>query len=97
MISTDKPSLQDDQATEQAQLQAQIALLPIETPLSFNEFVNPEDETLIDKDDDIFTSVVKCYNVNKVGKGGEDSDLSKDEVEDINTATALQCLEQVKL
>ena len=97
MISTNEPSLQDDQVTEQAQLQAQIALLPIKTPLPLNEFVNPEDEMLIDEDGDIFMSVVECYSMNNVGEGEEDSDSSEDKVEDINTTTALQCLEQVKL
>jgi hypothetical protein len=96
-ISANEPSLQDDQATEQAQLQAQIALLPIKTPLSLNEFINPKDENIVDEDSDIFALVVECYSVSKVGEGEGDSDSSEDEVEDVNTTTALQCLEQVKL
>ena len=60
--------------------------------------MNPEDEILIDEDSDIFTSVVECYSVNKVGEEGEgDSDSSEDEAEDVNITTALQCLEQIKL
>jgi hypothetical protein len=52
---------------------------------------------LIEEDGDIFTLVIKYYSVNKIGEGEEDSDSSKDEVKDINTTTALQCLEQIKL
>jgi hypothetical protein len=60
--------------------------------------VNLEDKTLIDEDGDIFTLVVECYSVNKVGEGGErDSDSSEDEVKDVNITTALQCLEQIML
>ena len=52
--------------------------------------MNPENKTLIDKDSDIFTSVVKYYNINKVGEGEEgDSDSSEDEVKDINIITTL--------
>ena len=50
--------------------------------------MNPEDKILIDKDSNIFTSVVKYYSVNKVGEEG-DSDSSEDKVKDINIITAL--------
>jgi hypothetical protein len=59
--------------------------------------VTPQDEMLIEEDGNIFTLVVKYYSVNKIGEGEEDSDLNKNEVKDINTITALQCLEQIKL
>ena len=71
-------------------------LLPTKTPLPLNEFVNPKDEMLIDEDSDIFTLVVKHYSVNRVGEE-RDSNSSKEEVKDVNTTTALQYLEQIKL
>jgi hypothetical protein len=33
----------------------------IKNPLSLNEFLNPEDKIIVDKDKDIFISVVSYY------------------------------------
>src|SRR6202522_3703615 len=48
-----------DDRTDRAELQDQIAQLPIESPLSLDEFLNPEDETIVDNDGDIFTAIVE--------------------------------------
>jgi hypothetical protein len=45
-----------DNSTDRIELQDQITQLPIENLLSLNESLNPEDETIVDKDEDIFTS-----------------------------------------
>ena len=50
--------------------------------------MNPEDKILIDEDSDIFTLVVKYYNINKVREEG-DSNSSEDKVKDINIITTL--------
>ena len=64
---------EDNQAAERAELQAQIAQLPIENPLPLNEFLNPNDETVLDEDEDIFASVVEHYSVDKPGEESESS------------------------
>ena len=38
-----------DDRTDRAELRDQIAQLPIENPLPLDEFLNPEDETIIDE------------------------------------------------
>ena len=91
---SEEPVAEDDQAAEQAELQAQIAQLPIENPLPLNEFLNPNDETVLDEDEDIFTSVVEHYSVDKPG---EESESSDEEVEEVDTVEALRCVEQLKL
>ena len=48
-----------DDRTDQAELRDQIAQLLIESPLPFNEFLNPEDKTIVDKDGDIFAVTVR--------------------------------------
>jgi hypothetical protein len=47
-----------DDRTDRAELRDQITQLLIKNPLSLDEFLNPEDEVIVDKDDDIFTTVV---------------------------------------
>jgi hypothetical protein len=90
----EEPITEDDEAAERAELQEQIVQLLIENPLSLNEFLNPADETVIDKDDDIFISVVDYYSINKLG---EESESSDEEVEEVDTAEGLRCIETVKL
>ena len=51
--------------TDRAELRGQIAQLPIESPLPLEEFLNPEDKTIVDKDGDIFA---ECYSVDQPGK-----------------------------
>jgi hypothetical protein len=53
-----------DDRTDRAELQDQIAQLPTESPLSLDQFLNPKDETIVNKDSDIFAVIVKCYSVN---------------------------------
>jgi hypothetical protein len=57
----------DDGIADQIELQDQIIQLPIEDLLSLDEFLNPEDETIIDTDDDIFMTMIEHYSVNKPG------------------------------
>jgi hypothetical protein len=86
---------EDNLAAERAELQAQIASLPIKDLLSLNEFLNPETETILDEDTDIFASVVEHYSVDKEGDESYESDT--EEVEKVPIAKALSCLEIVKL
>ena len=88
--------IEDNQVTERAELQAQIARLPIENPLSLNEFLTPDDEMIIDKDEDIFASIVEHYSIDKLGEESESSD-KEEEVKEIATAKALRCVEILKL
>jgi hypothetical protein len=64
----------DDGNADRIELQDQIARLPIKNPLSLDEFLNPEDETIVDKDEDIFISVVNHYAVPRLGEEEESSD-----------------------
>ena len=48
----------DNRSAGRIELRDQITQLPIENPLSLDEFLNPEDKTIVNKDEDIFTSVV---------------------------------------
>jgi hypothetical protein len=75
--------------TDQAELRDQIAQLPIESPLSLDKFLNPEDKTIVD---DIFAAVVKCYSVDQSGKKKESSD--KEEVEQIKDAKELRMVKR---
>jgi hypothetical protein len=43
-------------------LQAQIARLSIENPLSLDEFLNPKDEAMLDEESDIFDAIVAAYS-----------------------------------
>jgi hypothetical protein len=87
--------IMDDKSTDQIELQDQIAQLPIENPLSLNEFLNPENKTIVNKNEDIFTSVVNHYTIVSPGKEEESSD--KEEVKKVDTAKALKAVETVKM
>ena len=75
----------DNGSADRIELRDQIAQLPIENPLSLDEFLNPEDETIVDEDEDIFTSVVDHYAVISPGEEEESSD---EEVKEVDTAEA---------
>jgi hypothetical protein len=77
-------------------LQAQIAQLSIENPLSLNEFLTPNDETVINKDENIFESVMEHYSINKPGEESHSSN-KEEEVKEVDTAEALKCVELLKL
>jgi hypothetical protein len=68
--------------------------LPIKNPFSFNEFLNLKDETIVDEDGDIFTSIVNHYAVIRLGKEEESSD---EEVKEVDIAEALRAVETVKM
>jgi hypothetical protein len=85
----------DDGSADRIELQDQIAQLPIKDPLSLDEFLNPEDETIVDEDEDIFASVVNNYSVDRSGEEEESSD--EEEVEEVDTAEALRAVETVKM
>jgi hypothetical protein len=53
-----------DDKTDRAHLQNQIAQLPIESLLPFGEFLNLEDETILDEEGDIFEAIVAAYSSN---------------------------------
>jgi hypothetical protein len=92
---SEEPREEDNQVAEQAELQAQIAQLPIENFLSLHEFLTPNDEMILDEDDDIFESVVEHYSIDLLGN--ESSDEEEEEIEEVNTAEALKCVELLKL
>jgi hypothetical protein len=82
-----------DDKTDRAELRDQIAQLPIESPLPFDEFLNLEDKTIVNKNGDIFA---ECYSVNQPGKEEESSD-EEEEVKQIKDARALRMVERLKL
>jgi DDE superfamily endonuclease/Tc5 transposase DNA-binding domain len=84
-----------DDGTDRAELRDQITQLPIENPLSLDEFLNPEDEVIVDEDDDIFTTVVEHYSIDKPGEEDELSDT--EEVEQIDETIALRAIETIRL
>ena len=67
-----------DNRIDHTDLQDQITQLLIENPLSLDEFLNPEDETVLDKEGDIFEGIVVVYSSNQDNEEGESSD--KEEV-----------------
>jgi hypothetical protein len=85
----------DDGSADRIELQDQIAQLPIENLLSLDEFLNPEDETIVDEDEDIFISVVNHYAVAELSEEEESSD--EEEVKEVDTAEALRAVETVKM
>jgi hypothetical protein len=85
----------DNKSADQIELQDQITQLPIKNRLSFNEFLNPEDETIVNKDEDIFISVINNYVVVSLGEEEELSD--KEEVKKVDTAEALKTVKTVKM
>jgi hypothetical protein len=66
-----------------------------QSPLSLDEFLNPEDKVIIDKDEDIFTSVVNRYTVARLVEEEESSD--KEEIKKVDTTEALRAVETVKM
>jgi DDE superfamily endonuclease len=84
-----------DSGTDQAELQDQITQLPIENLLSLDEFLNPKDEVIVDEDNDIFTTVVEHYSIDKPGEEDELSD--EEEVEQIDETIALRAIETIRL
>ena len=54
----------DDRSANRIELQNQILQLPIKNPLSLNEFLNLEDETILNKEGDIFDAIIAAYSSN---------------------------------
>jgi hypothetical protein len=81
------------------ELQAQVAALPtIKDPLAINNFIEPIDEIVEDRNDDIFASVVEQYSTDKKGEGEEElEDDGEDEVPKVSINAAMQALETLKL
>ena len=84
----------DDRSADRIELRDQITQLLIENLLSLDEFLNLEDEIIVDEDEDIFTSVVDYYTIARLGEEEESSDK---EVEEVDTAEALRAVETVKM
>jgi hypothetical protein len=85
----------DNKSANKIELQDQITQLPIENPLSLDEYLNLKDETIVNKDKDVFTSVVNHYIVVSLGKKKESSD--KEEVKKVYTAKALKAVKTIKM
>jgi hypothetical protein len=66
----------------------------IKNVLSFNKFLNLKDKTIINKDKDIFTSVVDYYAIARLGKEEKSSDKK---IKKVNTAKALRAVKTVKM
>jgi hypothetical protein len=64
--------------------------------MSLYDFINPDTETIIDDDRDIFASVVERYSADKEG-AEEEFEEGDIEVEKASTAKAIEALEYVKL
>ena len=85
----------DNRSTDRIEIRDQIVRLLFENLLSLDEFLNPEDETIVDKNEDIFASIVNHYAITRLGKEEESSD--KEEIEEIDTAEALRAIKTVKI
>ena len=81
-----------DDRTDRADLQDQITQLPIENLLSLDEFLNPEDKSILDKEGDIFEAIVVAYSSNRVDKEEESSD--KEKVKQVKNNVALRAVRQ---
>ena len=57
--------------------------------------MNPEDETIVNKDEDIFISVINYYTITRPGKEEESS--NEEEVKEVDIAKALRAVEIVKI
>jgi hypothetical protein len=84
-----------DNRTDCIDLQNQIAQLLIKNPLPLDEFLNPEDKTILDEEDNIFEAIVAAYSSNQADEKGESSD--EEEVKQVGDDTALRAIETVKL
>ena len=93
--TTRKSFLQKTALNWSTELRDQIAQLPIERLLPLDKFLNLEDETIVDKDGDIFAAVVECYSVDQPDEEEESSD--KEEVKQIKDAEALRMVERLKV
>ena len=77
------------------ELQAQLNSLPIEDPLSLDEFLNPESEIIINNNANIFELVGEHYSVEKEGEESEKSSNGEEEPI-IPAIEALRCLESLR-
>ena len=57
--------------------------------------MNLEDEIIVNKDNDIFITVVEYYSIDKLGK--KDKLSNKKEVKQIDKTTALRAIETMRL
>jgi hypothetical protein len=85
-----------DDGTNRTDLQAQIAQLPIENSLSLDEFLNPKDEAILNKESDIFDTIVAAYSSYQADKEEESSD-KEEEIKQVEDDKALRAIEIVKL
>jgi hypothetical protein len=78
------------------ELQAQITALPgITDPLAINDFIEPINEIIEDRDEDIFTSVVEHYSADKEEEELEDD--GEEEEPKVSINAVIQALETLKL
>jgi hypothetical protein len=83
--------IMDNRSADRIKLRDQITQLPIENPLSLDEFLSPEEETIVNKDEDILTSVINHY------LGKEEELSNKKEVKKVDTTKALKAVKTVKI
>ena len=75
-------------------LQAQIAQLPIENLTSLDEFLTPEDETIVDEDNDIFAVIVERYSTDSLGV---EQESDEEEIEEVTNTDVLILIERLRL
>jgi hypothetical protein len=80
------------EAAQQVELEADIGRLPIENPLPIAEFLTPDDELVVDTDEDIFQAVVDHHTVEDV-----QSEDEQEEVPKVNIKEAIAGLEALRL
>jgi hypothetical protein len=72
--------------------------LLIENPFFLNEFLNPENKIIINKDKDIFIFVMNYYTITRPGEEEESSDKEEEEeVKEIDTTEALRVVKIIKI
>ena len=85
----------DNKSTNRFELRDQITRLLIKNPLSLDKFLNPEKRTIVNKDKDIFITVINNYTIATIVKEKESS--NKKEIKKVNIAKALRAIKTVKI
>ena len=85
----------DDGSVDRMELQDQITQVPIEALLFLDEFLNLEDEAVVDEDEGVFVSIINHYSITKLGEEEESRD--EEEVKKVDMAEALRVVETVKM
>lgn len=97
-----EPVIDDDLGAERAELQEYINALPPpaagQERIPLNEFINPDNETILDDDPDIFATVVERYSeVQEDDESDRENGEEEVELEKVPVSKAFDALETLRL